>query len=151
MKLPSVDTVRVVQVCQNHEHDRLRSILFGVGDCLFLMLAGAAATLATHLVHRVDWGFAITCLAGMSAAMAVQALLAISVAPILGSIEAMTPSMVVAMASSMSECALHVIKRELSWPGSCGLGAAVGACTFVFVVAYGAACKRSLRRAYPRG
>lgn len=129
----------------------LRSIMYYVGDCLFLVIVGILAIVVMRLIHELGWGFAITCGAGMAAAMAVQALLAFSVAPILGSIETMTPSMVVAMASSMSECALHLMGCELSWPGYCGLGAAVGAGMFILVVTYGNVCKKSLRRAYPGG
>jgi len=49
----------------------------------------------------------------------------------------------------MSLCGLHLIGHELSWIVSCGLGLAAGAGMFIFVAAYGVACKRSLRRAYP--
>lgn len=128
---------------------RLRSMMFDVGDCLFLTLAGTLAVAAMRLVHELGWGFAITCVFGMGSAMAVQMLLAFCVSPILGSIETMTPSMVVAMASSMSQCALRLFGFELSWPASCGVGATVGAGMFVFVVAYGDVCKRSLRRVAP--
>ena len=123
--------------------------MFDVGDCLFLTLTGTLAVAAMRLVNESDWGFAITCIAGMALAMAVQILLAFCVSPVLGSIETMTPSMVVAMASSMSACALHLFGFELSWPAACGVGAAVGAGMFVFVVAYGDVCKRTLRRASP--
>lgn len=135
-------------VGDNPGRTRLRSIMYDVGDCQFLVIVGILVIVATRLIHELGWGFAITCGAGMAAAMAVQAMLAFSVAPILGSIETMTSSMVVAMATSMSVCGLHLIGRELSWPGYCGLGAAVGAGMFIFVVTYGRACKKSLRRAF---
>lgn len=102
-----------------------------------------------HLVHRLGWNFAVTLLVGMVVAMAVQTLLALFVTPILGSIESMVPSMVVAMTTLMAVCTLDGIGCGLSGAGCFQLGAALGAGMFLFIQVYGFLCRRSLRRAFP--
>jgi hypothetical protein len=127
---------------------RLRSILFGIGDCLFLIFVGAVTTGAMQLLHKLGWNFAVTCFAGMLLAMIVQVLLALSVAPLLGSVEAMVPSMVLAMVSPMSVCALPLGGCDLNWALCAALGAAFGVAMFFFVHLHGFACRRSLGRAF---
>jgi hypothetical protein len=127
---------------------RWRAILFGVGDCLFLIVVGVVATMTMHHAHEVIGGFVFAMFLGMAAAMLVQMMLAFLVAPLLGSIESMAPSMVVAMISPMSVCALHLIGFE-PLGGVCALvGAAFGAAMFVFTLAYGVRCRRALAEAY---
>jgi len=133
----------------NQGQQRLRSIMFGFGDCLFLLLVSTVAIVVMHLIHQLGWNFALTWLAGMAVAMVSQTLLALSVAPILGSIESMTPSMVVAMMSPMMVCTLNLTGYHLSRSGCFGLGAAFGVGMFLFIETYGCVYKRSLRRAFP--
>lgn len=125
------------------------SILFAVGDFVFLISVGIVATLVMHGMHQLGWNFALTCLAGMAAAMLVQMLMAFCVAPLLGSIESMTPSMAVGMIAPMSVCTLHLFGREPDCMVALAFGAFFGVMIFAFLVIYGAAVHRSLRRAYP--
>jgi len=115
-----------------------------MGDLLFLIVVGMLATLAMHLVHQAGWNMVISCLVGMVAAMTVQMVLAFCASPILGSIETMTPSMIVGMISPMSICALHMIGCGSSATLALALGAAFGVGTFVFVEFYGARVRREL-------
>lgn len=128
---------------------RWRAILFGIGDLLFLVAVGMVATVSMHGMHQLGWNFAVTSVVGMVAAMLVQMLMAFCIAPLLGSIESMTPSMVVGMISPMSVCTLHMVGHESDCMVALLIGAIVGAAMFAFVEVYGAIVKRSLRRAYP--
>lgn len=127
---------------------RLRATLFGIGDFLFLVAVGMVATVVMHGMHQLGWNFAVTCIVGMVAAMLVQMLMAFCVAPLLGSIESMIPSMVVGMVSPMSVCTLHMFGREPDCMVALVFGAIFGAAMFAFVQFYGAIVNRSLRRAY---
>jgi hypothetical protein len=128
---------------------RLQAILFGIGDCLFLVFVGAVTTIGMHLLHELEWNFALTCLIGMLLAMIVQMLLALLVSPVLGSIESMVPSMVLAMVSPMSVCAAHLVGCELGWAACAALGVAFGVGMFLFIQAHGFAYRRSLCRVFP--
>lgn len=125
------------------------AIFFAVGDFVFLISVGMVATLVMHGMHQLGWNYALTCLAGMAAAMLVQMLMAFCVAPLLGSIESMTPSMAVGMVAPMSVCTLHLFGREPDCMAALVFGAIFGIVIFAFVVFYGATVRRSLRRAYP--
>lgn len=125
--------------------DPLRTRLFLMGDALFLVVVGIVSTVTMHRMHQLGWGFAITCIVGMCAAMAAQMLLAWCVAPLLGSIEAMTPSMVVGMISPMSVCTLHMLGHEPHAATAATLGSLSGLAVFVFVVVYARSCTRKLR------
>lgn len=127
----------------------IRFVLFAVGDCVFLALVGVAAVEASRVVHQLEWGLVVTCVLSMGAAMVLQALLAFCAAPILGSIECMVPSMVVAMVGSMSVCACHMAGYEFGFLGSLGLGAAFGMSMFLLIEAYGAVCRKLTRRVFP--
>lgn len=124
-------------------------IIFRIGDCLFLCLVGSTAAAAMHVAHQLDWVFVFTWILGMAMAMVLQALLACLAAPILGTIESMVPSMIVAMASSMWECAFHLMAGEERLSGSLAVGGSLGLGMYLFVEAYGAACKKSLHRVFP--
>lgn len=128
---------------------RWRTVLFGIGDLLFLVAVGMITTLVMHAMHQLSWNFTMTCVVGMVAAMLVQMLLAFCAAPLLGSIETMTPSMVVGMLSPMSVCTLHLFGREPDCMIALGVGVLFGVAMFAFVEIHGAVVKRSLRRVYP--
>ena len=127
---------------------RWRTILFGTGDFLFLVAVGMVATVVMHGLHELDWNFALTCLVGMVASMLVQMLMAFCASPLLGSIETMTPSMVVGMVSPMSVCTLHLFGREPDCMVALAGGALFGAAMFVFVEVFGVLVRRSLRQKY---
>ena len=118
-------------------HARTRSILFGLGDCLFLMLVGASSMVAMNAVHELAWSMPVTWVIGMVAAMAAQMLLALIAAPLLGSIETMAPSMVVAMVVPMAVCVVDATGRELGWMWAITLGAVSGFSAFLLVRASG--------------
>jgi len=88
----------------------------------------------------------LTWIVGMALAMLAQTLLAFAVAPILGSIEAMVPSMVLAMICPMALDLLGMIGVDLPWSWSMGFGAGLGFAMFSFVQTYGVRCRRSLHR-----
>lgn len=129
---------------------RLRSAVFGSGDCLFLLAVSSAATYTMHLAHEHIPSPGIASAAGMVAAMIIQSLLAFSAAPVLGSIESAVPSMIVAMVSPMAVCALHLAGHESDLVGCLELGAAFGAAMFLFIGIHGWSFKRRLRRTFPR-
>lgn len=125
---------------------RWRSAPFVIGDCLFLLAIGAIATWIMHITHELDWGFVVCAALGMLAAMLVQAIAAWIIAPLLGSIESMVPSMVVAMVSPMSICGLHLLGAEPGHSWSLAQGAVSGLGIFLLVEVYGAACRRRFER-----
>lgn len=126
---------------------RLRSLLYSVGDFLFLVTVGILAVTTMRLIDALAWHPVPTWVVGMGLAMLVQTLLAFAVAPILGSIESMVPSMPVAMICPMALELLEMFGLDLEWSGAAGFGAAFGLGMFLFVEAYGFACRKSLRRA----
>ncbi|MBA5868171.1 MAG: hypothetical protein GDA67_15870 [Nitrospira sp. CR1.3] len=128
---------------------RWRTILFAIGDLLFLVAVGMVTTLVMHGMHQLGWNFAATCIVGMAAAMLVQMLMAFCAAPLLGSIETMIPSMVVGMVSPMSVCTLHMFGNNPDCMVALVVGGVFGAAMFVFVELYVAVVKRSFRRTYP--
>lgn len=125
---------------------RSRRLLFQAADFAFLVCVGIAATVVAHKVHELGWPFVPTCLLGMIAAMAVQTLLAVMAAPVLGSIESMVPSMIVAMASPMAVCALHLAGQEPTRLMAIVIGSVVAMGMFVFVQFYGRSCINILRK-----
>lgn len=131
-------------------NSRLRKALFACGDALFLLLVSISATAVMHLIHGLEWGMTISLVSGMIVAMSIQTLLAKFVAPLLGSIESMVPSMVIAMASPMAVCGFALAGIHLDMEKSVEVGVATGAVFFVLMQAYGIRCKRGLRRSFPR-
>ena len=116
---------------------RLRTALFVFGDVLFLLLVSVVATTLMHLVHELGWNLAFTLICGMAVAMLIQMLLAFGAAPILGSIESMVPSMVVAMISPMAVCTLDVLGFQLHWRESAQVGVVIGLIMFGLRSAFG--------------
>lgn len=83
-----------------HESPSWRGLFFAVGDLLFLLFVATASAAAMHLFHELHWNLVVTLLLGMVTAMAAQTVLALAIALILGSIESMVPSMLVAMSQA---------------------------------------------------
>lgn len=129
----------------------LRSLLFGIGDCAFLILVSTVATLSMYHAHELLHRFLPAMLIGMVAAMLVQMLLAFLVSPLLGSIESMVPSMVIAMISPMTVCTAHLFGLQPGATACVVVGAILGVVMFVLTRCYDAACRRFLRRAYAHG
>ncbi len=113
-----------------------------IGDFFFLTLVGVAAMAAMHAAHMMGWGFVPELAIGMLGAMLVQVVLAWLAAPLLGSIETMASSMLLAMIAPMTLCLLHGSGCVLTWPGALGLGAAAGVLAFSLLAVYGASCRR---------
>ncbi len=125
----------------------LRSVLFSVGDCLFLLTVGVVAAACMRLVDSLGWNSVLAWIVGMGLAMLLQTTLAFAAAPLLGSIETMVPSMVVAMTCPMALDFLEMMGADLGWLWSVALGAGLGFSMFLFVEGYGVLCRQSLRRA----
>lgn len=122
--------------------NRGHRIGIAVGDLLFLALTGAATMAAMHLAHMIEWGFVLEMAIGMVGAMLVQVILAWLAAPLLGSIETMAPSMLLAMMAPMSLCLLHGTGCVPTWAGALGLGTAAGMLAFALLTVYGISCRR---------
>jgi hypothetical protein len=103
----------VPEVRRDGKRLRLRAVAFTAGDGLLLVTVSIAATTVMHMIHGLGWNLVLTLICGMAIAMAVQILLAMAAAPILGSIESMVPSMIVAMVSPMAVCALDLAGTPL--------------------------------------
>jgi hypothetical protein len=113
-----------------------------IGDLLFLALVGAATMAAMHLAHMIEWGFVVAMAIGMAGAMLVQLALATLAAPLLGSIEAMAPSMLLAMLAPTSVCLLHGTGCALPWGATLWLGAVAGMLGHLLLAIYGISCRR---------
>ncbi len=113
-----------------------------IGDVLFLAMVGAATTATMHIAHMIEWGFVVEMAIGMAVAMLVQVILAWLAAPLLGSIETMTPSMLLAMFAPMAVCLLHGSGCVLTWYAAMWCGAAVGVLASLLLAVYGASCRR---------
>lgn len=127
--------------------DSWRRFFFSLGDFIFFMAIGIATTLVTHGTHQLGWSVWIACPVGMVVAMALQMLMAVCVSPLLGSIEAMTPSMVLGMLAPMPVCVLHIMGRESTHSAAVVWGIAAGMLMFAFVLWYSTICNRRLHRA----
>ena len=121
---------------------RLHSILFSFGDCVFLLVIGAVAAMAMRLIASLTWNAVLTWIVGMALAMLTQTILAFAAAPLLGSIETMVPSMVLAMLCPMALDLLEMIGTDLGWSWSIGFGAGLGLAMFLFVEIYGVRCRK---------
>jgi hypothetical protein len=121
---------------------QLRWIGIVVGDLFFLALVGAVSMAAMHMAHMTEWGFAVEVAIGMVVAMIVQIVLAWLAAPLLGSIETMVPSMLVAMIAPMAICLLHGSGCVLTSSGALLIGAASGVLASSLLAVYGASCRR---------
>lgn len=122
------------------------TLFFAVGDLVFLIAVGVVSTLVMQGIHHLAWNFAVTIVVGMAAAMVAQMLMAFCVAPLLGSIETMTPSMPIGMAGPMAVCALHVIGHETDLWTAVVVGAIFGGAMFAFVQIYAVQVKWKLNR-----
>ncbi len=148
----------IESVNESHSQKERRALIFSCGDGLFLILVGVAASLMMYLVHslmmhlvyRRVWHLVLSLVVGMSLAMIIQTLLAFGVAPILGSIESIVPSMVVAMIIPMLVCLLALVGINVSRSGALALGAAGGISSFLLLKAYECKCRKSLCCAFPQ-
>ncbi len=116
-----------------------------IGDLLFLALVGAATTATMHMAHMIEWGgwgFLAEMAIGMAIAMLLQVILAWLAAPLLGSIETMAPSMLLAMVAPMTVCLLHGSDCELTWSAAMWCGAAAGVLASSLLLLYGVSCRR---------
>ncbi|MDO8629658.1 MAG: hypothetical protein Q7R41_04135, partial [Phycisphaerales bacterium] len=125
---------------------RLHPILFSIGDCVFLLVIGAVAATVMRLIDSLAWNAVLTWVVGMALAMLAQTILAFAAAPLLGSIETMVPSMVLAMLCPMALDLLEMIGADLGWSWSIGFGAGLGFAMFLFVEIYGVRCRKSPHR-----
>ena len=128
---------------------RTRSMLFYGGDCFFLILVGSMGAVVMRQMHEWLAAFAAAMIAGMVLAMVIQMSLALAAAPLLGSIESMTPSMVVAMLSPMVVCVCHMAGCELSRRAALTLGLVFGTVMYVLLLFYGKLYRRRLHRFFP--
>ncbi len=127
---------------------RWRRISFALGDCIFLMTVGVLAAVAMLFANTLECNSVLQSFTGMALAMLVQSLLALMVAPLLGSIETMTPSMVVAMGTPMILEAWGMLGLELAARTALPLGAALGLFAFLLLELYGVRCRTYFQRIY---
>lgn len=125
--------------------------IFAVADLAFLALVAAATTAIMHFAHGLGLSFPLTFLLGMSVAMGLQTLMALAVAPLLGSIESMVPSMIVGMLSPMGVCTLDILGVDHGRGASIWIGMVLGALCYFYLQFYGHLCRRELRRSFTDG
>lgn len=140
------DAIPIADSPSSEAPRRWRWFLFSLGDCAFLVAVGVATTLVTHEMHELDWPVWLACPLGMIAAMALQTTMAVCLSPLLGSIEAMTPSMVLGMLAPMPFCALHIVGCETNHSTAALWGMAAGLFMYAFVLMYSTRCERRVRR-----
>lgn len=126
-------------------------LLFRIGDAVFLAAVGAESGAVMQWLHQLEWNFFAVSIVGMAAAMGVQMLLAFGSSPILGSIETMAPSMVVAMVVPMLVDVAEIMGWMLTRYEAAFLGAALGVLFFTYLEWYGTAFRRRLARVWPKG
>lgn len=125
---------------------RLCPIMFSLGDWVFLLVVGVVAALSMPLIDSLGWNAMLTWIVGMALAMLAQTVLAFTVAPLLGSIETMMPSMVLAMFCPMALDLFEMTGVDLGWSRSVGFGAGLGSAMFLFVQTYDFRCRTALHR-----
>lgn len=148
----------IESVNESYWQKERRTLIFSCGDGLFLILVGVAASLMMYLVHSLMmhlvysrvWHLVLSLVVGMSLAMITQTLLSLGVAPILGSIESIVPSMVAAMIIPMVICLLALVGINVSRSGALALGAAGGISIYILIKAYACRCRKSLCCAFLR-
>lgn len=122
---------------------------FHVGDAVFLAAVGAESGVVMQWLHQLAWNFLVLSLLGMAAAMGIQMLMAFGLSPLLGSIETMAPSMVVAMIVPMLVDVAELSGWMFGRFDAAAFGAASGFLFFVYLEWYGAIFRRRLVRAWP--
>lgn len=122
----------------------LRQKLFKVGDGLFLALVGGVSAGAMRVAHDLEANMLLSMAAGMGLAMFLQTILALAVAPVLGSIEAMVPSAVVAMLAPVTVCVFELGGHPIALQSSLGSGALAGIAVFALLQRYQSSCRKAL-------
>lgn len=123
----------------------LPRMAFSVGDLALILTVAIAGSRVMQVTHEMGLPLAVGILVGMLASMLVQLLLATLAAPILGSIESMVPTAVVAMSLPAVVCVLSLL--GLDWRRS-HLDAATATIASVFwlwTIAYAHGCRRRFR------
>lgn len=100
-------------------------------------------------LHQSSWNFLLISILGMAVAMGIQMLMAFGLSPLLGSIETMAPSMVVAMVVPMIVDVAEFSGWMVGRSEAALLGAASGLLYFSYLEWYGAAFRRRLARTWP--
>lgn len=139
------DAIPIADSSSSDATRRWRWLLFTMGDCAFLVAVGVATLLVVHEMHELQWPIWIACPLGMIAAMVLQMVMAFCVSPLLGSIEAMTPSMVLGMLAPMPFCALHIVGCETTHSAAVMWGVGTGFVMYAFVLSYSTICERRFR------
>ena len=124
----------------------LGSVLFAVGDAALLVTVAVAGTWVMHRVHETGVGFLAAVLLGTSAATIVQIVLAIAVAPLLGSIESMVPSALVGMTTPALVCAAALLGAGWHRPTLLAVAALVALAFSAWLKVYAWRCRRRFAR-----
>lgn len=123
----------------------VRRIAFSVGDLALILTVAIAGSRVMQVAHETGLPLAVGLLLGMLASMLVQLLLATLAAPILGSIESMVPTAVIAMTLPAVVCVLSLL--GLDWRRS-QLDAATATIALAFwlwTIAYAHRCRHRFR------
>jgi len=102
-----------------------------------------------QVLHQSEWNFLAVSLLGMAAAMGIQMLPSFGLSPLLGSIETMAPSMVVATLVPMLVDVAEIMGWMFGRFEAAFLGAAFGLLFFGYLAWYGTFVRRWLARAWP--
>lgn len=135
---------------ESHRREHRRSLIFSCADCLFLILVGVINSLEMHLIHMLGLHLVLTLAVGMIVAMTIQTMLSLAVAPILGSIESMVPSMVAGMIIPMFVCFFDLVGITMRGSGVLTLGIVGGIASSVLLKGYGRRCKKCFCCEFPQ-
>lgn len=125
--------------------------LFLCGDAVFLAAVGAESGAVMQWLHGLEWNFWVASVIGMAVAMGVQMLLGFGLSPLLGSIETMAPSMVVAMAVPMLLDVAEITAWMIRRTDAALLGATFALLYFLYLQWYGAAFQHRLALIWSTG
>lgn len=135
----SVTTLRAISALA------LRRMAFSVGDLALILAVAIAGSHVMQLAHEVGLPLAVGILLGMLASMLVQLLLATLASPLLGSIESMVPTAVIAMALPAVVCVVSLL--GLDWRPSQldAATATIGLLFWLWTIAYAHRCRLRFR------
>lgn len=123
----------------------VRRMAFSLGDLALILTVAIAGSRVMQLAHEMSLPLAVGILLGMLASMLVQLLLATLAAPILGSIESMVPTAVIAMALPAVVCVLALLGLDWRRTQLDAATATIASLFWLWTIAYAHGCRRRFR------
>ena len=123
----------------------LPSMAFSIGDLALILTVAIAGSRVMQVAHEMGFPLAVGLLFGMLASMLVQLLLATLAAPILGSIESMVPTAVIAMTLPAVVCLLSLLGLDWRRAQLDAATATLALAFWLWTIAYAHRCRRRFR------